>query len=308
MGSRTLVTPAAATDHDARRAIAWMACCALSWAVLDASLVFLHGSYSAVQIVWWRYAAHLVMVGVVWGVRGKLQWRTKRPLHNFARAMLMVIMPGSYTLALYSGAPADGVWAVFWVTPLLIVALGAMFLREIPSAIVVVLAILGAIGACIFFWRLPAMPPVAIALALAQAAAFSLYVVMTRDLRHEPVSSNLLYTAAPIFLVLSPFVPGVFTLPDFHDAIILTFIGIAGFACLYALDRACEAAPAWASSNLLFLEAVASVAMLSLTAQSAPGLRTIIGAGVLIGVIVVQWTSSNRAATRSLGLGEVKAL
>jgi hypothetical protein len=49
----------------------WMACCAVSWATVDIAPVLFDKPFAIVQIVWWRYAAHLGVAALVWRVRRK---------------------------------------------------------------------------------------------------------------------------------------------------------------------------------------------------------------------------------------------
>lgn len=54
-----------------RREMVWMACCAVSWATVDIAPVLFDKPFAIVQIVWWRYAAHLGVAALVWRVRRK---------------------------------------------------------------------------------------------------------------------------------------------------------------------------------------------------------------------------------------------
>src|ERR1051325_11973982 len=67
----------------------------------------------------------------IWGGSNpSLLWRTRRPVFQVARSLLMLGMPVCFILALGQGSPVETVLAVFWLSPLLIVALARAFLGE----------------------------------------------------------------------------------------------------------------------------------------------------------------------------------
>lgn len=286
-------------DNAMRRAMAWAATFAVAWAVLELALgAQLRGSYNLLQIVWWRYAAHLCVVALLWGRLKPGVWRTSRPVTHQLRSLLMLVMPGAFTLAVMQGVSPEFVWSVFWIAPALIIGLAWVFLRERPPLAVAAACLGGALAAAAIFGHLRPPSMTALLLALGVTGSFSLYAVMTRSLRSEPVSTNLLYTALAVFALLTPAMPFVWVRPDLHDAVVMTLIGVVGFGALYALDRACHAAPLWASAGALFAQAVCVAVLVVVATGGHPSHRVLFGTGALLALIAGLWFGAGRLFAR----------
>jgi drug/metabolite transporter (DMT)-like permease len=281
-----------------RRAMAWMGLAAIAWAFLEIALgAMFHRPPPLLQVVWWRYGVHLCVVWLIWGVRGARLVSTKRRAFHIGRSSLMLVMPASYVLALHFGGTVDAINAVFWSAPLLAIAFGVFFAREAPPAPIVMLAILGWAVSILIYVHMHGISLAVVLAAFVQACSLSLYFVMTRDLRDEPVQTNLFYTAAPVFAVLTPFMPWIFVAPDLHDAIIFSMIGVVGLGTLFAIDRACAAGPTWMSANALFLQALASVILMLSIYDMAATLRLIIGMAAIVGLVGAQFLFSAKLAS-----------
>lgn len=293
-----IARPAATWIHLRRdpghRAIMLLAFFAAAWAVVEG--VFgarLQQHYDLMQIVWWRYAAHLLLLLIVWGWQQPSRlWRTQRPGFHLARSLLMLVMPLSFAMALYVGVHVNTVWAVFWIAPCLILAIARLWLGERVPGGLWAAALLGA-GAAVFMLE-PAMPSSmgGLVLPLLMALSFSLYVAMTRMLRNEPVLTNLFYTALGVFAVLSLLMPFVWVTPHWHDAVLLTAIGVVGFAALWALDRACECAPVSLAAPALHVHLVCMVAVGWLDAGQALSGHALVGSAVIACILLGLWMRS----------------
>lgn len=228
-----------------RRAMLLLALFALAWAWVEGvfgARLQLH--YALMQVVWCRYAVHLACLVLLVGWRGPSRlWRTRRVGFQLARSLLMLVMPASFALALAAGDRPGTVWAMFWVSPLLILVFARRWFGErVPRWLWAVALIGSGVAAVMAEPSLPGSLAGAL-LPIVMALSFSLYVVMTRSLRDEPVQANLFFTAFGVFALLSPLMPFVWVMPNLHDAMLLAGIGIVGLLALWALDRACERAP-----------------------------------------------------------------
>lgn len=238
-----------------RHAVPLVVVFAALWAVIEAMAARIQHRYSPYQIVWVRYAVHLMFMLVVWGWRDPATLlRTHRPVFQVARSILMLIMPASWIIATQSGVDQHSLMAVFWLSPLMIAALAALLLGERICWQVWLSAGGVSAGAAIFLQ--PASLPWSwlLILPIAMGLSFSLYVVMTRSLSSETYQSNLFYTAFGVFLALSPFVPQIWMTPAPRDFVLMAGIGVLGFAALLALDRAAASAPVSATAPLLVLQ------------------------------------------------------
>jgi drug/metabolite transporter (DMT)-like permease len=245
-----------------RRAILFMCAHAALWALTESIAVGVLTRYSAYQVVFTRYAVQLALMFVVWGFRAPHSLvRTRRPVFQLARSLLMVGMPASFVLSAARGIDMRTLNSVLWLSPFLVFGLSSSLLKERPSVGAWGASVL-AYGALFLFTGVPSLVPVsALFFAFCMAAAFSVYVVMTRSLRSEPIRANLFYTALGVVLCLSPFVPGLWVTPSLVDMLVMATVGLLGFLTLYALHRATEIAPASVSVPFLFVQLPASTAI-----------------------------------------------
>lgn len=290
-----------AGDNIMRRAMAWTVVFAICWAALEIVLgAYLHAPYSLFQIVWCRYAVHLCIVLLVWGWRRpEIVWSTSRPVSHLFRSFLMIIMPCSFAFAVQRGIPAEFVWSVFWIAPALIIIFASGFLKERPPLAIVIVSVTGAIAATAIFGHFQPPSLNAIVLALAVAASFSLYVVMTRSLRHQALEANMFYTAIVPFIMLTPVQPGVWLWPDLHDAIVMVLIGAVGFVALIALDESCRVAPAWCSAGALFVQALCAAIFVAVLSGVAPGFRVASGMVTVAAIFGILWLRADRFALQA---------
>ncbi len=281
---------------DRRIAMLLMALFAVLWAVLEDELgVRLRHPYDLTEIVWFRYATHLLVVGLVWGVRQPTTfWRTSRLGLQLGRSILMLIMPVSFALAVMQGAPASAVWAVFWSAPLMIVCFARVLSPERVPAWVWAVTIAASLGAIAMVGPRGLPGGMGAVWPVLMAASFALYVVLTRTLRTETLSANLFYTAVGVIIPLSVYVPRIWVMPSRHDAVILFGIGALGFLALLALDRAAERAEVSRTAAFLTLQ-VAAVLFINWSRQTAQfSTVTLVGALLVVSSLTALWFAGTR--------------
>ena len=247
------------------------------WAVIELMGTLLLSRYSAFQVVWTRYLVHLVLMLAVFGWRapGSLL-STGRPGFQLLRSMMMLIMPASWVLATWLNAQQIVIgW--FWSAPLMMVVFSALFLRERARWSITLVALVGGAAAAVVFAGVSVPSGQQWLPLLGMAGSFSLYVIMTRSLRDEPIRANLFYTALGVFLALTPVLPGVFKAPEGLTDVVLFFaIGALGLVCLWCLDRAVAHAPV-ADTAPLFLAQVPFTFFLGwIAGHDLPGNRTLL--------------------------------
>ena len=266
----------------ARRSMAWMIAFVALWALVEALASRLHRGYSPWQVVWTRYAVHLLALLVAFGGRDvSLLWRTPRPTFQFARSMLMVAMPAAAVFGLVGGLDVDTLMAGFWIAPLLILGLAAAWLHERVSATTALACGAAFVGTLLALLHGGAPSARQLAWPFAMALSFGAYVAMTRALRAEATRVNLFWTALGVFLVLSPLMPRVWVAPDLHDLAVMAAIGLAGLGALLALDRFAHAAPVSVATPMAYLQWPIGLAL-------APGAgHSITRPGSLAGLLLV---------------------
>ena len=223
-------------------------------------------------------------------------------MYQLARSLLMLVMPLSFAMAVGRGTPPDTVWSVFWLSPLLIVAIAHAVLGERASWRIWAAAALGALAVVIMLAPAPPPSPGLLLLPGLMALSFSLYVVMTRSLRLELTSANLLYTALGVFVALTPFMPTIWVTPSLHDAGLLIGIGVVGLVALLALDRSASLAPVSAVAPILYLHVVCLAAVGLLLHGEHPSRRSLAGAAVIVAITGFLWSQESSRSTARDGL------
>lgn len=287
---------------NSRRAMLAMAAFASVWVLLESVVgARLQGRYHLMQVVWCRYAVHLsTLVLVCAWTKPERLWRTGRPVYQLARSMLMLVMPMSFTLALGFGTPGETIWSIFWLSPLLIVAIAHILLAERAPLKIWAAAAVGALATVVMLRPPPPSSPLALLLPMLMALSFSAYVVMTRSLRHEATRANPLYSALGVFLALTPIMPIIWITPTLYDVGVLIGIGVTGLVALLALDRSASLAPVSAVAPVLYLHVVCLSAVGLLLHGQRPSRGSMVGGFVIVAIAGFLWAQqSRRTAARS---------
>jgi drug/metabolite transporter (DMT)-like permease len=233
-----------------RLALVLFAASSLAWVVLEEVLgSMLEQPYPLMQIVWCRYASHLALLLAIcaWREPRRL-WCTRRLPFHLLRSMLMLAMPLSFVASVHAGAHTGMTWSLFWMAPLLVLAIEYRSGREPVEQRAAARTGWVSAGCTLAaaMMLLPRQwPPISLwpVAAVGMALSLAAYIVMTRSLRNEAIQANLFYTALGVFIVLTPLMPSIWVMPTAHDALVLFGIGAAGLALLFAIDRAASAAP-----------------------------------------------------------------
>lgn len=277
--------PAACTFE--RRALALMLGATLLWPALELTGTSLMPRHHALQVVFLRYAAHLVLLlAVLLPLRGLAGLRTRRPVLQLLRGACMFGMPLCYVLAVdfTSGA---WIWSVFWTMPALALIGAAVFLGERPMAAAWVTVALGALGAALI--RGPDIGGlIGTAIATGMAGTFAAYMVLSRALKDEPLGASLFYTALgaiiPTVLIVwrvwTPLVPA--------DLVPALAVGALSIIILGMFDVALDTASAAVTVPLLTLVPVWEAAAMGGLRGELPGSRAIAGIAVIgLGVLAL---------------------
>jgi drug/metabolite transporter (DMT)-like permease len=287
--AQSLARSASVTDTHA--AVLLMCVFGLGWAIVETVFgTHMRQTYDLMQVVWMRYAVHLLIVLAVWGWRRPSRiWRTARPVYHLTRSLMMLIMPLSFAWAFTHGAPLSFTWAVFWLSPVIVALLAMVWWRERPSRITWACLVAGVIGVVVL--ELPAVPHsmAAVVAPLMMASSFSVYVMMTRSLREERLETNLFYTAIGVFLLLSLYVPGVWVTPSVHDMVMVAGIGSFGFIALLALDRAVHRGPISVATPAMYVQVACTAIIGALGAHHMLSPPLLVGVGLIFAACALTW-------------------
>ena len=295
-GGEAPIAPPGAT----RKSMLFMMVFVWLWAVVEVAAFPLFVRIPGYEVVWVRYGVHLALMLLIWGWREPgVLWRTRRPLYQFSRSLLMLGMPASWILAGEHGVGPSVLMTLFWCAPLMALALVPVVLKERVKLRYWLAAGVSYVGACLL--TIPAAPTTlpGIVFPFTMAATFALYVVMTRSLRSETLQANLFYTALGVFASLSLAMPAIWVQPTLHEALVLVAIGVLGFGALLALDRSASAAPLSASVPLIYVQGPIMVGLIAALGYEYPDVRTTLGV-VLVGCSAVYlWVREPSRAHKS---------
>jgi drug/metabolite transporter (DMT)-like permease len=243
------VTPFA--PEDPRRRTAALALGAgLGWTAVELVGGSLLRRFSPYQVVWTRYAVHLLVVVVVAG-RSTAVWRSRRPGLQLLSSFCMLAMPVCFVTAARF-IPVENAWAGFWVAPLLTLALGALVLGESLSPRAWVASTISFTGALLILAEVRAPSLLGLLATLGMALSFAGYLVLARVLRAESTASKLFYTALGVFLALTPVMPGRFVRPNAFEMTGMAALALFGIVTLGLFDRALEGASLNATAPLVY--------------------------------------------------------
>ncbi len=218
------------TSDSARRrriAIGLVTLTTLSFSVLDASAKWLVQSLPVVQVVWLRFAIHVVWMAVLLApAHGRRLVRMRRPRLHALRALMLASMTGLNFFALqYLQLAETG--AIQFSVPILIALLSAWWLGERLDARRWAAIALGFVGVLLVLRPGSQAFHPALLLAVANAMLYAGFNLLTRRMAatESPEAMQLL-SALGAALVLAPFGLAVWQTPQ--TASQWTALGLCG--------------------------------------------------------------------------------
>jgi drug/metabolite transporter (DMT)-like permease len=273
------------------RAVLFMLCTVLCFAVLETTAKYLTRFYPVPQVVWGRYTIHMLLMLVLLGPRMKLGLvRTAQPFGQLARAALLL---GS-TLCNFGAVsvlPLAEVKAITFISPLLVTLFAVWLLKERVSRDKWLAVCLGFAGTLFIVRPGSSMLSPAATLALGSALCYSLYQIMTRRLSDdEDPLVTLFYTALVGFVAMSLFAPLIsrpVTLPHLGLFLLLGSMGMLGH---YLLIRALELERASTLSPIGYLQLLWVTLLGFFVFGDLPDLHAVLGMLIIVGSgLYVAW-------------------
>ena len=269
----------------------------LCYASMDAISKFLVADYAVGQIVWIRCILIFLFSWFIvrhHGLRGAL--RTQRPWLQITRSLILVIESAIFVLA-FRYLPLADTHAVAATSPLIVIALGVMFLGERAGA-ARWLAVAAGFAGVLLIVR-PGLRELdwPVLLPLAGAVLWATYQILTRlAARHDSADTSLIW-AALVPLIATTFVgPIGWQWPTVPAWILMTLISAIGAVGNYALIKALDYAEAGAvqpySYTLLVWAALLGFVMFGDT----PDGWIILGAAIVVASGLYTWHHDRRAA------------
>jgi len=277
-----------------RRVLLLLLVATLAWAAIEALGALLPDHPSGYQVVWMRYGFHVLALLVVFGPRYRTGlWRTRRLPLQLLRGLFMLGMSIAFVLSVRR-LPVAGVWSVFWLAPLLALALAAVVLHERTGWGTWLAAVAAYAGALILLQADRSLLSPAAVLPLGMAVCFALYVLACRLLRDEAILPSLFYTGLAVFLPLCAIMPRVWRPVGWVTGVEVAAIGILGLLLLYCLDKALELAALGTAAPLLLAAPLWGALLESLHPEAYAPARLILGGVIVLGSLAALWLVQTR--------------
>jgi drug/metabolite transporter (DMT)-like permease len=234
------------TQNDVMRGIFYMTCAVTMFPFINASSKYLSGFYPITEIVWARFAGHLVFVVLAFFPR--LRWslfHTVRPVVQIARSMLLL---GATTLfvSAIGQLPLATASAIGFASPFIVTALSVPVLRERVGPRRWTAVIIGFIGVLIIIRPGAGFTNWASLLVLASTSCYAVYQVLTRLIApHDRAETGIVYAALVGTAAMSIIAPFEWRLPDAAlDWLLFACLGFFGGFGHYFVIKAYRFGPA----------------------------------------------------------------
>jgi len=222
-----------------------MVCAVFLFAANDTVVKYLSQHYPVLQIVWARYAFHMLfMLPVLVQLGPRRLLSTGRPGLQVLRAFLLLASTLLFFTALRF-IPLAQASSIGFVGPLLVTAMSALLLKERVGPRRWTAVVVGFIGVLVIIRPGFGMAHWAASLPLFMALCFAVYQIVTRILtRTEDASTTLFWTGGIAALAMSAIVPFAWTQPDAAGWALLACVGLLGALSHWLMIKAYERAPA----------------------------------------------------------------
>jgi drug/metabolite transporter (DMT)-like permease len=267
----------------------------LGFALMDTISKWLVTDYPVGQMMWIRYAVFCLFAWLIVRRRGlRASFRTRRPWLQAGRAVLAVIESAVFVLALRYLPLAD-THALASTTPLVAIALGALFLGERVGAtrwLAVGVGFLGVLlivrpGLKTFEW--PMLLP------LLGALMWAVYQILVRLCsREDSDETTLVWSAFAAFAATTLVGPLQWQWPDAFSWTLLIATALLGALAHYALIKALGHAEAGAVQPYTYTLLVWVTMLGALVFGHFPDNWTIAGAVIIVASSLYAWHLDRR--------------
>jgi drug/metabolite transporter (DMT)-like permease len=255
------------------------------FAIMDALMKQLTGTYPTLQVACLRGASSLPFVVLPYLLTGKLH--LLRPVRfglHILRAALAIVMLWGFLWALARASMAD-TYAVFMSAPLLVVLAASVMLREKVDRQLWFAILAGLAGVLVML-----KPSVAGIVSLAglatllSALAYAVVVVLVRILSRTDTTASMVFW----YLLMLSIGAGALAAPGWvplhadHWPWIVA-LGLTGWAGQHLITEAFRLAPASLVAPYEYTAMVWAVGIDWVVWQVLPGLRMLVGAAIVIG-------------------------
>jgi drug/metabolite transporter (DMT)-like permease len=273
-----------APQSDALRAILLMCLGASMFPFLNTCAKLLTAHYPIIEIVWARFAGHLlVMLAVFLPSRGWRVLRARQPAIQIARSFLLLGSTAFFVSAI-GRVPLATASAIGFSSPILVTALSVPLLGESVGPRRWSAVLVGFAGVLMVVRPGIGPLPPATLLLLASAGCYALYLIATRRSgAHDSAETGIVYAALVGTIATSLLVPFSFESPErLADVALLASLGVFGGIGHYFVIQAFRLGPAALISPLGYLELVGTTTLGYLVFGNFPDSWTWLGASLIV--------------------------
>jgi drug/metabolite transporter (DMT)-like permease len=272
----------------------------LGFASMDAISKWLVADYAIGQMMWIRYAVFCVFAWIVVRRRGLLTAaRTQRPWLQGGRALLAAVESAVFVLA-FNYLPLADTHAVAATSPLIVIALGALFLGERAGParwLAVAVAFAGMLMIVRPGFRTLDWPML---LPLIGALLWAAYQVLVRLCsRTDSPDTTLVWSAFVAFGATTLVGPWQWRWPDATAWGLLIAIALLGALAHYALIKALDHAEAGAVQPYSYTLLVWAAVLGALVFGDIPDHWTLAGAAIIVACGLYTWRHDRREIERA---------
>jgi drug/metabolite transporter (DMT)-like permease len=235
-------------------AIGLVSLCFLLFSLLDGSAKWLVKAMPVMMVVWLRFVTHAVFATVLlYPIKKNLLFKTKHLRWHLARSVMFMLMTGMNFWALqYLQLTVTA--SIFFTTPIIIALVSARILNERLDAgrWLAILAGFAGVLVIVHPWSAEFHP--AMVLAVANAALYALFNLMTRHLAaYDPPETIQYLPAVGAAIGLAPFAIAVWEWPEgWLEWTVACLLGVLGGTGHYLLALAHRYAPASVTAPFLY--------------------------------------------------------
>lgn len=251
---------------------------------MNVAAKFLSGDYHTVQVVWARYAGHLVFVLLMFMPRRGLSLlKATKPGIHIIRSMLMFLATVCFFTALrFIEVPVAS--AINFISPLIVTALAAPFLGEAVGIRRWTAVAVGFAGALIIIRPGGGEAHWAMILVLGTAFCYATYQIYTRKFAAaDPPETSITYIAIVGAVISSFALPFYWVTPvSVVDTLLFALLGLIGGLGHYFVIRAFQHGEASVLAPFNYGQLVMAIVLSYLVFGTFPDLWTFVGGGIII--------------------------
>jgi drug/metabolite transporter (DMT)-like permease len=262
----------------------------LCFASMDAISKWLVADYAVTQMMWIRSALFFLFAWFVVRKRGlRAALRSRRPGLQILRSLVAIVEGAAFVLA-FRYLPLADTHAVGATSPLIVIALGVLFLGERTSRARWLAVAVGFAGVMLIVrpgFRTIEWP---LLIPLAGALLWASYQLLTRlSARFDTPDTSLLWSALVGFVATSFVGPLEWTWPTPAAWALMAVISLIGAVAHYALIKALDYAEAGAVQPYSYTLLVWATLLGWLVFGDVPDQWTIIGAMIVVASGLYTW-------------------